>query len=117
MAVAVAISSIPKAKGSEVVEQSCLAQVQAGCDIYLSWPLVQEQKLRIGLDAEAANDPPSNPSPTVDSSRRLCFSSSPSVPLGSARTARSARADEVHEKGSAAAAATSDARVSINTRA
>ena len=67
------------------------------------------------LDTEVSDELPTDPSPTVESSRRLCYS--PSALLGSAQVDQSARADEVPETGSVAAAATSDdERVPINTR-
>ena len=41
MAVAMALASIPKAKGAEILEQSCVAQsIVVGAEFGLYWPLV-----------------------------------------------------------------------------
>ena len=41
MVVAMAVASIPKAQGAEIVEQPCIAQVaQVGYDISLYWPFM-----------------------------------------------------------------------------
>ena len=112
---------MPRASGSEVAEQSCIAQsVVVGQDAALFWPqmfyllsnlltvsvllrMVLKQKpettvahaSRPTWDAEVSAELSSHPSPTVDSPRRSDLCSAPSAQLGSRHMTESVTADEV----------------------
>ena len=95
MAVATVLANIPKAKGADILEQSCVAQtITVGSDAILYWPLIisliinlllaivildlvlqREKEIKIvysktvAQDAEASDEHPPDPSPRVESPR------------------------------------------------
>ena len=116
MAAAAVLAHIPKAKGVEILEQSCVAQTfSVGGDTNLYWPLIislminlllviiilrlvlkREKEVKIvysntsAQDAEASNEQPTNPSPRVESHRAP---PSALAPLSSSSHGLSAEAD------------------------